>query len=99
MHRSLLLAGICLAGIALSPLPVAAVTVSPQTAALSSNRSTTPVHYDLWRHRGWYHDRYYRQNSYERYCARLRRACIYKEERGEVGLGNCRRYRSECGRW
>lgn len=36
-----------------------------------------------------------------RYCERLRRACLYKEERGEVGEGNCRRYRSECGgrRW
>jgi hypothetical protein len=31
------------------------------------------------------------------YCERLRRACIYKEERGEVGEGNCRRYRYECG--
>ena len=30
------------------------------------------------------------------YCERLRRACIYKEERGEVGEGNCRRYRQEC---
>lgn len=33
-----------------------------------------------------------------RYCARLRRACMHKEERGEVGEGNCRRYRQECGR-
>src|SRR5262249_35325890 len=32
-----------------------------------------------------------------RYCERLRRACVYKEERGEVGEGNCRRYREECG--
>ena len=31
------------------------------------------------------------------YCDRLRRACIYKEERGEAGEGNCRRYRQECG--
>ena len=31
------------------------------------------------------------------YCERLRRACIYKEERDEVGEGNCRRYRAECG--
>lgn len=31
------------------------------------------------------------------YCKRLRRACIYKEERGEQGEGNCRRYRRECG--
>jgi hypothetical protein len=32
-----------------------------------------------------------------RYCERLRRACVYKGQRGEVGEGNCRRYRSECG--
>jgi hypothetical protein len=31
------------------------------------------------------------------YCERLRRACVYKEQRGEVGEGNCRRYHSECG--
>jgi hypothetical protein len=31
------------------------------------------------------------------YCERLRRACVYKEQRGEAGEGNCRRYRSECG--
>jgi hypothetical protein len=33
------------------------------------------------------------------YCARLKRACDYKEERGEVGEGNCSRYRRECGRF
>jgi hypothetical protein len=34
------------------------------------------------------------------YCRHLRRACTYKYERGEVGEGNCRRYRRECGgRW
>jgi hypothetical protein len=32
-----------------------------------------------------------------RYCERLRRACEYKDERGEAGEGNCRRYRAECG--
>jgi hypothetical protein len=31
------------------------------------------------------------------YCSRLRRRCENKEERGEVGEGNCRRYREECG--
>jgi hypothetical protein len=31
------------------------------------------------------------------HCERLRRACIHKEERREVGEGNCRRYRAECG--
>jgi hypothetical protein len=30
-------------------------------------------------------------------CERLRRACVYKDERGERGEGNCRRYREECG--
>lgn len=29
-------------------------------------------------------------------CERLRRACIYKDQRGETGEGNCRRYRAEC---
>jgi hypothetical protein len=33
-----------------------------------------------------------------RYCRRLRRACDNKDVRGEVGEGNCRRYRRECGR-
>src|SRR5687767_6070528 len=37
------------------------------------------------------------QIQYGGYCARLRRACEYKEERGESGQGNCRRYREECG--
>src|SRR5262245_11565630 len=30
------------------------------------------------------------------YCERLRRACVYKDYRGERGEGNCRRYRAEC---
>ena len=32
----------------------------------------------------------------DRYCERLRRACANKDERGERGEGNCRRYREEC---
>jgi hypothetical protein len=31
------------------------------------------------------------------YCRRLRRACMFKDERGERGMGNCRRYRRICG--
>ena len=31
------------------------------------------------------------------FCRRLRRACEFKRERGEVGEGNCARYRRECG--
>lgn len=37
------------------------------------------------------------QAQSSRYCARLRRACEFKQERGETGEGNCRRYRRECG--
>jgi hypothetical protein len=29
-------------------------------------------------------------------CDELRRACLYKSELGERGLGNCQRYRAEC---
>jgi hypothetical protein len=29
-------------------------------------------------------------------CRELRRACLYKEELGEVGRGNCQRYRELC---
>jgi len=32
-------------------------------------------------------------------CRRLRRACMFKDERGERGEGNCRRYRRVCQRW
>jgi hypothetical protein len=28
----------------------------------------------------------------------LRQACLHKEELGEQGMGNCRRYRELCGR-
>lgn len=35
--------------------------------------------------------------QYAGYCERLRRACIYKVEHGEVGQGHCHRYRVECG--
>jgi hypothetical protein len=37
------------------------------------------------------------QAQSSRFCARLRRACEFKHERGEAGEGNCRRYRRECG--
>lgn len=30
------------------------------------------------------------------HCRELREACIHKEELGEVGEGNCRRYRESC---
>ncbi|ACA20196.1 conserved hypothetical protein [Methylobacterium sp. 4-46] len=30
-------------------------------------------------------------------CRELRQACLHKEELGEQGAGNCRRYRRMCG--
>lgn len=42
-------------------------------------------------------DRYERRGGGDRTCARLRRACEFKGERGERGEGNCRRYRQVCG--
>jgi hypothetical protein len=39
-----------------------------------------------------YHD-HYRGDR----CRELRAACIHKEELGEQGMGNCRRYRAMCG--
>jgi hypothetical protein len=38
-------------------------------------------------HRGWGPGR----------CRELRAACMHKEELGEQGMGNCRRYRAMCG--
>jgi hypothetical protein len=32
-------------------------------------------------------------------CDRLRSACRNRDERGERGEGNCRRYREQCKRW
>jgi hypothetical protein len=41
--------------------------------------------------------RYRDGGSDGRTCARLRRACEFKGERGQRGEGNCRRYRAICG--
>jgi hypothetical protein len=39
---------------------------------------------------------YGRHRSWGRTCEELRLACEYKSERGEEGMGNCRRYRETC---
>jgi hypothetical protein len=41
-----------------------------------------------------YHHRGYGADRGE--CRELRQACLHKEELGEQGLGNCRRYREVC---
>jgi len=35
--------------------------------------------------------------QYGGYCRELWNACRFKEQRGEWGEGNCRRFRAECG--
>jgi len=40
--------------------------------------------------------RYGRERASRGVCAELRRACLNKEELGEQGEGNCRRYRRTC---
>jgi hypothetical protein len=48
-----------------------------------------------------YHEDYERQEGrygHRGQCRELRAACMHKEELGEVGQGNCRRYREVCGR-
>jgi hypothetical protein len=43
---------------------------------------------------------YYQGRSASRpECRELRKACLNKEELGEQGQGNCRRYRHMCGRY
>jgi predicted ribosomally synthesized peptide with SipW-like signal peptide len=51
-------------------------------------------HVDPGYHR--YH-RYYNQYEGGGRCRELRAACMHKEELGEQGMGNCRRYRELCG--
>jgi hypothetical protein len=45
-----------------------------------------------------YHDYRHGRSGYRRggECRELRQACLHKEELGEQGLGNCRRYREVC---
>jgi hypothetical protein len=45
-------------------------------------------HYDD----GYHNERYYGGAR----CRELRQACLHKEELGEQGMGNCRRYRELC---
>ncbi len=37
------------------------------------------------------------RSAYRGECRELRLACVHKEELGEQGRGNCRRYREVCG--
>jgi hypothetical protein len=51
--------------------------------------------YDDGYHRGY--DDYHHGDRYGGgRCRELRQACLHKEELGEQGMGNCRRYRELC---
>ncbi|MFE1602055.1 hypothetical protein [Methylobacterium sp. ID0610] len=45
--------------------------------------------------RGYYEER--RRGPSPGMCRELRQACLHKDELGEQGAGNCRRYRRMCG--
>jgi hypothetical protein len=49
---------------------------------------------DYGRRRGYYEER---RGGSRGMCRELRQACMHKEELGEQGGGNCRRYRRMCG--
>jgi hypothetical protein len=65
---------------------VAAAALCPPVPAFSQGIEIGPggVHIDRGRARE------------DRDCEELRRACLHKEELGEEGEGNCRRYRETC---
>jgi hypothetical protein len=44
------------------------------------------------------HHYYQGRSAWRPDCRELRKACLYKEELGEQGQGNCQRYRRLCGR-
>jgi hypothetical protein len=67
---------------------VAAAALFPTVPTFSQGIEIGPggVHIDPGRDRGD------RQGE----CEELRRACLHKDELGEEGEGNCRRYRETC---
>lgn len=105
LSRTRVVAGLVFTGAMLLPIAASAAPaapVGPLTEA--ADTALQKIQYGWWRDRDYYRERRWDNDGhwrYRRYCERLRRACIYKEERGEVGEGNCRRYRHECGgrRW
>ena len=103
LRMAMLAAGLALAGAMLLPgAASAAPMVPPDSVSEALGSAPQKAEYyggwrdrDYYRERRWHHDGYWHRR---RYCERLRHACVHKEERGEVGEGNCRRYRRECGR-
>jgi len=74
-------------------IAAAAIVVFP-TSAFSQAIEIGPRGVEIEPSYPYYHGR----SAWRPDCAELRRACLYKEELGEQGQGNCRRYRRMCGR-
>ena len=79
---------LAIAGAALFALPTSALSqgIEIGPGGVQVTPGPSPYYHD-------YHD--YQGRHWER-CRHLRWACIHKEELGEQGLGNCRRYRELC---
>jgi len=67
--------------------------VSASVFALPTSALSQAVEFGPGGVRVYPHHRYY---EYRGECRELRQACLHKEELGEQGLGNCRRYREVC---
>lgn len=81
--RAIVRAVVFVAGLSCASLTANAVTPLIDTSILdAATRQSSVEQVQYWR---------------GNYCERLRRACVYRDERGERGEGNCRRYRDECG--
>src|SRR4051812_14509220 len=90
MHKMILAAASAVAVIAISTLPAVAAPISEFSSQISVGPDGVRIGEG---HRRWESSR--REGRGE--CARLRRACVNKERRGQEGEGNCRRYRRVCG--
>ena len=65
------------------------------TAALSLEVDVGPGGVRVGHGYHGYHRGYYNRYGGGR-CGELRQACLHKGELGEVGMGNCQRYRAMC---
>jgi len=82
---------------------VSAVLFALPTAAFSQPAEVLPAGVRIYPYERPYeihpYERPY-ERPYRRYyggeCRELRQACLHKEELGEQGQGNCRRYREVC---
>ncbi|MEK4032592.1 hypothetical protein WOC76_03375 [Methylocystis sp. IM3] len=73
----------CLAGV--FTLPVTAAPIDPGASA--GVVQVRDYYRGEWGRGHW---------GYGPDCRELRRACLFKEDLGEVGRGNCQRYRTLC---